>query len=91
MPQKMDTDIDAPKAIPHWRLVLNHSRLTQAVVRHQYSGEGTVDDPYIVTWILSDPGNPMGFSTFKKWSLSSVAALSMLATVFGSSVFTGQS
>lgn len=85
----MDHDIEAPESIPYWRLIANHSRVTQAVVTHQYKGRGSKDDPFIVTWIPSDPGNPMVFSNFKKWSISGIAALSMLATVFDSSAFPG--
>ena len=86
-----DFDVEDPKAIPHWRLIASGSRVTQALITHRYQGGGTKDDPFIVTWIPSDPGNPMGFSTFKKWSISGVAAVSMLATVFDSSAFTGKS
>ena len=86
----METEIEAPKTIPYRQLVLDHSRVTQAVVTHQYKGTGSKDDPYIVSWIPSDPGNPMAFSKFKKWFFSSIAAVSMLATVFNSSVFIGK-
>jgi hypothetical protein len=66
MSQDTDNDITAPKAIPPWRLVLSHARITQAVVTHQYSSDSTTDNPYIVAWVESDPGNPMEFSSFRK-------------------------
>jgi hypothetical protein len=86
-----DSDVESPKTISHWRLMVDHSRITQAVITYQYEGEGTEDDPFIVTWIPSDPGNPMEFSTLRKWSLSGIAAISMLATAFNSSAFSGKS
>jgi hypothetical protein len=86
----MDHDFEAPSSISSSRLIMDHSRITRAVLAHQYDGKGTNDDPFIVTWIPSDPGNPMGFSTSKKWSFSAITALSMLSTVFDSSAFTGE-
>lgn len=84
-----DSELEAPSSIPHWRLLVSHSRITQAVASHQYSGNGTEDDPFIVCWIPSDPGNPMEFSNFKKWFLSGIVATCMLATAFNSSAFSG--
>jgi hypothetical protein len=76
-------------SLSHWRMLVDHSRITRSVLAHQYDGKGTEEDPYIVCWIPSDPGNPMEFSIFKKWSLSGIAALCMLATAFNSSAFSG--
>jgi hypothetical protein len=45
----MDHDVEAPESIPYWRLIVSHSRVTQAVVTHQYKGGGPKDDPFIVT------------------------------------------
>jgi hypothetical protein len=81
----------APKTISYPRLITSHSRVTQTVLEYQYRGKGTKDEPYIVTWVPSDPGNPMEFSTLKKWSFSGIAAVAMLSTVFDSSAFTGES
>jgi hypothetical protein len=90
MEKDTDFEIEAPKTIPHWRLIIDQSRITQDVIRHRYEGSGTVDDPFIVTWIPNDPGNPMAFSTSKKWFVSGIAAVSMLATAFNSSAFSGK-
>ena len=82
-------EVKAPKSISHWRLLVDHSRITPAVVSHQYRGKGTEDDPFIMCWIPSDPGNPMEFPTLKKWFLSCIVAVCMLATAFNSSAFSG--
>ncbi|KAG0651643.1 Major facilitator superfamily multidrug transporter mdrA [Hyphodiscus hymeniophilus] len=84
-----DFEVEAPKSIPHWRLIIDRARVTQDVLTHQYTGEGTAEDPFIVTWIPNDPGNPMQFSPSKKWFVSGIAAVSMLATAFNSSAFSG--
>lgn len=94
MSTEMETDTESaayPKRIPHWRLVIDQVRITPAVIAHKYDGAGTDADPFIVTWIPHDPGNPMEFSTPKKWFLSSISAVSMLATAFCSSAFSGKS
>lgn len=80
---------EAPKSLTHWRLLLDHSRVTQTVLSHQYHGKGTEDEPFIVRWIPSDPGNPINFSKPKKWFISGIAAACMLATAFNSSAFSG--
>lgn len=82
--------VSAPERIPHWRLVTDQARVTPAVLEHKYDGTGTASDPFIVTWIPNDPGNPMLFKTSKKWFLSSIGAVSMLATAFCSSAFSGR-
>lgn len=79
-----------PQYIPHWRLVLDHARITPAITSHKYEGAGTHEEPYIVTWIPNDPGNPMEFAPSKKWFISGIAAMSMLATAFNSSAFSGK-
>lgn len=83
-------EVEAPKSIPHWRLIIDRARITQDVLIHRYEGKGTEDDPFIVTWIPQDPGNPMQFSAFKKWFVSGIAAVSMLSTAFNSSAFSGR-
>ena len=84
-----DLEVETPKRIPHWRLMIDQSRITNAVTTHQYEGAGTEEDPFIVTWIPDDPGNPMEFTTLKKWAVSGIAAVSMLAVAFNSSAFSG--
>jgi hypothetical protein len=81
----------SPKRIPHWRLIFDQARVTPAVATYQYEGSGTIADPFIVTWIPDDPGNPMEFGAAKKWFLSLIGAISMLATAFCSSAFSGES
>jgi hypothetical protein len=88
----MENEIESEavqKRIPHWRLMIDQSRITPAVMTHKYEGSGTEVSPFIVSWIPNDPGNPMEFPTFKKWALSGIGAVSMLAVAFSSSAFSG--
>jgi hypothetical protein len=89
MKMEKDFEVEAPKSIPHWRLIIDRARVTQDVLTHRYEGAGTEENPFIVTWIPKDAGNPMEFSTSKKWFVSGIAAVSMLATAFNSSAFSG--
>lgn len=86
-----DTETVSSKRIPHWRLILDQARVTPAIAAYRYEGAGTDADPFIISWIPNDPGNPMEFRTSKKWFVSSIGAISMLATAFCSSAFSGES
>ncbi|RDW92645.1 hypothetical protein BP5796_02039 [Coleophoma crateriformis] len=82
-----DLEQSTPSRISHWQLIIDQARVTPDVLAHRYEGAGTHESPYIVTWIPNDAGNPMGWSTPRKWALSSVGAVSMLATAFSSSAY----
>jgi hypothetical protein len=84
-------EIEVPDSIPQWRLLIDQSRITQDVVAHEYEGSGTEEDPFIVNFLSKDTGNPMQFPSSRKWFISMVAAMSMLATAFVSSAFSGRS
>ena len=64
-----------PTRIPHWRQVLDSAGITNEVKAWNYSGSGTEDDPYAVTWIDNDPRNPMLYSNHKRWSLMMVSSV----------------
>ena len=75
---------------PSWlKIVFSQSLVTDAVLNYSYDGSGTEEDPYVVEFIPNDPRNPMGFSMFKKWSLTLLVAFATLAVSFVSSAYTG--
>lgn len=78
-----------PKTIPYWRLIIDQSRITQDVLVHNYEGAGTDTDPFIVTWIPQDPGDPQNFRPATKWLIVFIDAIAMLATTFDSSALSG--
>ncbi|EXJ69961.1 uncharacterized protein A1O5_07034 [Cladophialophora psammophila CBS 110553] len=74
--------------VPHWRLVVSQSLVTEEVLNHRYRGSGTDEDPYIVEFIPSDPRNPMNFPDWKKWALTLSVAFATLAVAFVSTAYT---
>ena len=75
--------------IPHYRLVLSQTLLTDDVVQHDYSGSGTATDPYIVDWIPHDSRNPMNMAKGMKWANTIIMALGTLSVTFSSTSFSG--
>lgn len=80
---------NAKGKVPHWRLVLSQTLITDAVKDYQYKGSGTEDDPYVVVYIPNDPRNPMEFSTIKKWVIVMTVGITTLAVAFVSSAYSG--
>ncbi|KAF2500589.1 MFS general substrate transporter [Lophium mytilinum] len=86
------TDVESgrgPSSVPHWKLVIDQGLVTPEVLKWDYDGAGTEDDPYVVDWIDNDPRNPMLFSQVKKWSITMLVAIATLAVAFVSSAYTG--
>ncbi|KAI2470562.1 polyamine transporter 1 [Annulohypoxylon bovei var. microspora] len=63
--------------------------ISPAVKSWRYRGEGTVDEPYIVDFLPNDPKNPMKFSEKKKWGITALQAISVLAVTFVSTAYSG--
>ena len=61
--------------------------LGEAEKTHVYDGEGTSENPFIVEFVKDDVGNPMNWSTFRKWFITSIATLSVFAVTFTSSAY----
>ncbi|KAL6229418.1 hypothetical protein BDW75DRAFT_235223 [Aspergillus navahoensis] len=78
-----------PTRITHWRLLVDQGVVTQDVLDYAYSGSGTEEHPYTVTWIPDDPRNPMNFSETRKWSYTILVAIATLAVALVSSAYTG--
>ncbi|KAL8704661.1 MAG: hypothetical protein Q9201_002195 [Fulgogasparrea decipioides] len=77
------------KAPSYFQLVVPRTLLTPEVRSHHYAGLGTKDDPYVVEFLSKDPGNPMSFSTIKKWTITVLVAFVTLAVAFVSSAYSG--
>jgi hypothetical protein len=63
--------------------------LRDDVLNHQWRGEGTTLDPYLVEFLPYDPENPMNFSSFRKWLYTFVAFISVFDVTFLSSTYSG--
>lgn len=79
----------APEKLPLYRQVWDPIGLTPAVIDYPYTGSGTEEDPYIVTWINNDPRNPMGWSPVTRWGIMMVVALCALMVSLCSSAYSG--
>lgn len=80
---------ELPRALPFWRLLLDHSGITQDVLNHKYAGSGTESDPYVVRWLDGDPRNPMNFPTWWKVMVVFSTAFATLMVSLSSSAYTG--
>lgn len=52
-----------------------------------YNGRGTEDDPFLVEFLKDDPENPMNWSQFRKWFITTIVTLSVFAVTFTSSAY----
>ncbi|KAI9902272.1 hypothetical protein N3K66_004089 [Trichothecium roseum] len=73
--------------IPYWRLVADHTGITEEVKAFRYPGSGTQEDPFLVSWIPNDPRNPMNFSIGLKWFITLVTSITTLAIALASSLY----
>jgi hypothetical protein len=55
------------------------------------SGQGTVEDPFVVEFPEGDPDNPMNWSPFRKWFITGIVTLSVFAITFTSSAYSESS
>ena len=82
-------DKKVPSKISYWSLLLDQGVVTEEILDYEYSGKGTEDDPFAVTWISSDPRNPMLWSTWRRWVYMMIMAVATMAVAFTSSAYTG--
>ena len=54
---------------------------------HYYNGQGTEREPFLVDFQKDDPDNPMNWSQFRKWFVTTIATLSVFAVTFTSSAY----
>jgi hypothetical protein len=89
MEEANQTVVATSQRIPLHRLVLDQERITTGVLDAQYEGKGTKDDPFVVTWIDDDPGNPMTFARWHKWAICMLQAVVTFIVALNSSAFSG--
>ncbi|KAI1409541.1 polyamine transporter 1 [Hypoxylon sp. FL1857] len=87
-----DHDIESQKPgteLSYFQRQFDQTGVTPAVLSWKYRGQGTHDDPFIVDFIPDDPKNPMKFSETKKWSITALQAIAVLAVTFVSTAYSG--
>ena len=75
--------------LSHWQLIRDQAGITPEVQSFPYRGAGTLDDPYVVEWLIDDPRNPFMFSKSRKWGITLVNSLETLSVAFASSAISG--
>jgi hypothetical protein len=73
------------ESIPYLKLILQQGYVTSSVIKYNYAGSGTADDPYIVEWIVNDPRNPMLVSDARKWLWTVLESLTTFAVAITTS------
>jgi multidrug resistance protein len=69
-----------------WRLSTTNFA---AIVAKQYRGSGTVEDPFIVTWLDEDFENPKAYTSPMRWSITMLIASMTLCVSLASSAYSG--
>lgn len=77
------------RSLSLFRLVVDQKRITPDVETFPYAGAGTEENPFVVTWIPEDPGNPLTWTTTRKWIVASIVAVETLSMAFASSAYSG--
>lgn len=93
----MSSRDDEKFAVPKARDPLSAEQLKKAdpvgglasvdVLLYPFPGEGTVEEPYMVSWLENDPANPLNFSKGKKWLNALILALAVWTVSIASSGF----
>ncbi|KAI1395415.1 major facilitator superfamily domain-containing protein, partial [Hypoxylon fuscum] len=76
-----------PSKIPWHKVLAVQGYVTPEMLSHVYRGEGTEDEPYLVTFLDDDPRDPMQFSPSLRWSLCCVAGYVTFSVAFISSAY----
>ncbi|CAJ2507223.1 Uu.00g084090.m01.CDS01 [Anthostomella pinea] len=92
-PWSEDFDVEDEKS--KWKQPPTKAQLAQAepslvsidILKHDFPGYGTSEEPYLVEWVENDPANPMKFSNSKKWANSMILAFAVFIVSIASSGF----
>ena len=61
-----------------------------AIALHPYDGQGTQEEPFIISWLPDDPENPLTYSQPYKWKITVLVAISTLSVALASSAYSGE-
>jgi len=95
-PKKDDSDPEKtlgqqpPATVSHWQLLSPRGVITPNVLNsEEYEGSGTESDPYVISFIDSDPGDPKQLPPWKKWTIVATVSLVTFIAALGSSIYIG--
>ncbi|KAF3055931.1 putative transporter mfs2 [Daldinia childiae] len=73
---------------PSWfQIVLHQDTITPEIRSHRYEGQGTDENPFVVSFFDGDPRDPQQFSAWVRWTLCVATGLVTFAVSFSSSSF----
>ncbi|KAI0598589.1 major facilitator superfamily transporter [Biscogniauxia sp. FL1348] len=75
--------------LSYFQRQFDQAGVTPAVLEWQYRGRGTEEDPYVVDFLPDDPKDPMAFPGWKKWFITVLQAVAVLAVAFVSTAYSG--
>lgn len=73
--------------IPWYQRILHQGILTNDILIYKYAGNGTIHDPYRVTFLDNDPGDPLQFKSWIRWTLCLIVGFVTLSVTFASSAY----
>lgn len=78
-----------PQTISFWRLMTDQQVIIQEILKHEYAGSGTADDPHVVSWLPDDPRDPMNFPMARKVMVVLMTGFATLIISLASSAYSG--
>ena len=75
--------------IPWHKLLTLQGYVTPEMLVHEYRGAGSEVDPYLITFLDDDPGDPMQFAQWLRWTLCLVVGYVTFSVAFISSAYAG--
>lgn len=78
------------KKVSHWQLLSPRGVVTPAILNHkEYQGSGIEADPWVISFLDDDPGDPKQIPRFEKWVIVAVVSLLTFISAVGSSIYIG--
>ncbi|KAJ9663871.1 hypothetical protein H2198_000631 [Neophaeococcomyces mojaviensis] len=78
-----------PESVTHWHLLSPHGVVTTDILNSKYDGSGTESDPYIISFLKNDPGDPKQLPAWRKWIIVATVSIVTFIAALGSSIYLG--
>lgn len=78
---------DMPARIPWLKMLTVQGVVTPEILAHEWEGEGTEEEPYLVSFFVNDPGDPLQFPPWLQWTLCVAAGYVTFSVAFISSAY----
>ena len=70
-------------------MILDQGAVTREVIDYPYLGDGTTENPHIISWIPNDPRNALEFSEVAKWAIMVLISIVTFDVALVSSAYSG--